>query len=231
MVASSSVPLRVDGSMEQKSGDGLVQDLLSPAPLKTPSIPLSLRLFRHKSIRRNYSITATITVPGRIHTTIPAARFDISGPALTSVMPHDERPLGANSDPATQDFQGDVKVSTALPSESTLERIADLPVFDVDGKTVPFKSLYWSNGNESKKVMIIFIRHFFCGVSVVDIPCVQRGMTKNRLELPGVSAHPCCSDSSFFSAPKYINPHHWLRLAHSNSIIHRTDTMSVPDLC
>ncbi|ERF68970.1 hypothetical protein EPUS_09024 [Endocarpon pusillum Z07020] len=78
-------------------------------------------------------------------------------------MPHDERRLGANSDPATQEFQGDVKVSTALPSESTLERIADLPVFDVDGKTVSFKSLYWSNGNESKKVMIIFIRHFFCG--------------------------------------------------------------------
>lgn len=174
MVASRSVPLRVDGSVERKSGDGLVQALLPPAPLKTPTTALSLRLPRQTSIRRNYSITATITVPGPIHTTIPAARCDISGPVLPSVMPHDERPLGANSDPATQEFQGDVKVSTALPSESTLERTADLPVFDVEGKTVSFKSLYWANGNESKKVMIIFIRHFFCGVSIVDTPCVRR---------------------------------------------------------
>ena len=173
MVVSSSVLLRVDEHMERKSGDGLVKALLSPAPLKTPTTPLSPRLSRQTSIRRNQFITATITVPGPIHTTIPAARFDTSGPALSSVMPHDENSLDANSDPATREFQGDVKVSTALPSESTLERIADLPLFDVDGKTVSFKSLYWSNSNESKKVMIIFIRHFFCGVSIVDIPCVR----------------------------------------------------------
>ncbi len=78
-----------------------------------------------------------------------------------------EKPLDANSDPATREFQGDIKVSTSLPSKSTLEKTADLLVFDVDGKTVPFKSLYWSDARESTKVMIIFIRHFFCGVCVV----------------------------------------------------------------
>lgn len=73
------------------------------------------------------------------------------------------RTENATSDPAIQDFQGDIKVSTSLPSKSTLDQTADLPVFDADGKTVPFKSLYWSDGSERKKIMIVFIRHFFCG--------------------------------------------------------------------
>jgi len=82
-------------------------------------------------------------------------------------MAKDEKPVDANSDPATQEFHGDIKVSTSLPSKSTLEKTADLPIFDVDGNIIPFKSLYWSDGNESQKVMIIFIRHFFCGVCAV----------------------------------------------------------------
>lgn len=75
-----------------------------------------------------------------------------------------ERSENTNSDPATQEFCGNIKVSTSLPSKSTLEQAADLPVFRADGKTVPFKSLYWSDASKRKTVMIIFIRHFFCGV-------------------------------------------------------------------
>lgn len=74
-----------------------------------------------------------------------------------------QEPLDSHRDPATQDFHGDIEVSPLLPSSSVLETAADLPVFDLDGKTIPFKSLYWVNGRDSKKVMIIFIRHFFCG--------------------------------------------------------------------
>lgn len=72
--------------------------------------------------------------------------------------------LDIKPDATTQEFQGDIKVSTSLPSKSTLDKVADLVVFDVDGKTTPFKSLYWSDTKESEKVMIIFIRHFLCGV-------------------------------------------------------------------
>ncbi len=176
MVVSNNVPLLGDEPKKQKSGDRLVKALLSPPTLKTtPTAPLSPRLSRQTSLRRNYSLTATITVAGPIHTAISAARFNTSRPPSPSDMPQDEKLLDASSDSAHQEFQGDVKVSTALPSKSTLEKIADLPVFDVNGKAVPFKSLYWSDSRERKKVMIIFIRHFFCGVSVVDPPFVFEG--------------------------------------------------------
>lgn len=75
-----------------------------------------------------------------------------------------DMPLNNQCDLVIQDSRDKINVSSLLPSESMLETVADLPVFDIDGKTVAFKSLYWVDGRDSKRVMIIFIRHFFCGV-------------------------------------------------------------------
>ena len=169
MVIRSNVKLLEKEPKDHVSGDQPIKALLSPGGLETPPTPLSPRLTRQTSIRRNYSITATVTVAGPAYSTIPVARSTTSGPTILSAMAQadTQKPQDSNSDSATKEFQGDIKVSTALPSKSTLEKVADLPVFGVDGKTVPFKSLYWSDTSESRKVMIIFIRHFFCGVCVV----------------------------------------------------------------
>jgi hypothetical protein len=71
-----------------------------------------------------------------------------------------------NEDPATADFEGDIKVTNDIPSRSTLDKAAELPVLDVDSNKVPFRSLYEGTNGEKKaqRVMVIFIRHFFCGV-------------------------------------------------------------------
>lgn len=61
----------------------------------------------------------------------------------------------------TDDFEGDIKVSKKPPLQSDLQKIADLPVLDATGKSHTFKSLY----DGKRKVLIVFIRHFFCGVS------------------------------------------------------------------
>lgn len=60
---------------------------------------------------------------------------------------------------ATGAPEDDTKISSKPPSKSDLQRVADLPVLDASGKSHTFKSLY-----EGKpKLLIIFIRHFFCG--------------------------------------------------------------------
>lgn len=64
----------------------------------------------------------------------------------------------------TGDFSGDIDVSSKLPSQKDLENVADLPVLDVDGQPHPFKTLHTSQDGP-QRVLIIFIRHFFCGVS------------------------------------------------------------------
>jgi len=55
-------------------------------------------------------------------------------------------------------------VSRELPSKEIIEEAAEIPILDSDGKERPFKSLYTSsNAHEKRRVLIIFVRHFFCG--------------------------------------------------------------------
>ncbi|KAL2045847.1 hypothetical protein ABVK25_011997 [Lepraria finkii] len=61
------------------------------------------------------------------------------------------------------DFEGDIKVDNKPPSKADLEKVADSPVLDVDKKSHTFKSLYADNEQGARRVLIIFIRHFFCG--------------------------------------------------------------------
>jgi hypothetical protein len=71
----------------------------------------------------------------------------------------------SNSVDNTAEFHGEVDTNNTIPTEEDLQKIESLMVLDKDGKTVPFKDLY--NGvNVARRVLVIFIRHFFCGVSV-----------------------------------------------------------------
>ena len=56
-------------------------------------------------------------------------------------------------------------ISTALPSNEALEIFDDddLCVLDGESQRRPFKDLY-SGPNTTDKVLIVFIRHFFCSV-------------------------------------------------------------------
>lgn len=63
-----------------------------------------------------------------------------------------------------QDFYGDVAVSTELPSQADLRKAGEIPVLAADGTSRPFKSLYSGEDGQAKRVLVIFVRHFFCGV-------------------------------------------------------------------
>ena len=68
-------------------------------------------------------------------------------------------------------FPKNVDVNDDLPSEETLAKIADYSLLDVNGKQVPFRSLYEGiNGEKKPKVLVIFVRHFYCGVSAESYP-------------------------------------------------------------
>ena len=68
--------------------------------------------------------------------------------------------------PIAADFKGDVKVNNNPPTKGDLEKVAQLPVLDKDRKKYTFKSLYADNDSGPRRVLIIFIRHFFCGVCI-----------------------------------------------------------------
>lgn len=64
----------------------------------------------------------------------------------------------------TAEFNGEIDTNNTIPSPEMLRKVAELPVLDKDGKSRPFKSLY-SGPNVARRVLVIFVRHFFCGVS------------------------------------------------------------------
>ncbi|KAF4977782.1 hypothetical protein FZEAL_5748 [Fusarium zealandicum] len=61
-----------------------------------------------------------------------------------------------------EDFEGEVATNNDIPSPGTLNKIQNYIVLDHHGKSYPFKSLY-TGSNVARRVLIIFVRHFFCG--------------------------------------------------------------------
>ncbi|KAL6874186.1 AhpC/TSA antioxidant enzyme domain-containing protein [Trichoderma longibrachiatum] len=61
-----------------------------------------------------------------------------------------------------QDFDGELQTNNELPSAEVQKMIEDYIVLDKDGKSRTFKSLY-TGSNVARRVLVIFIRHFFCG--------------------------------------------------------------------
>jgi hypothetical protein len=123
-----------------------------------------------------------MTAPSNPHSATIAVAEVLPGPTISKRILFD-KPLppdppkdmaktteatGPNDDPATADFEGDLNVTGDIPSKSTWEKAGSLPVLNVDGMKVPFKTLYEGIDGEKKgqRVMIIFIRHFFCGVRI-----------------------------------------------------------------
>lgn len=70
-----------------------------------------------------------------------------------------------NSIDNTAEFVGDIDTNNALPTPKTLRKIDSYQLLDAEGKTHTFKSLY-SGPGITKRVLVVFIRHFFCGVNI-----------------------------------------------------------------
>lgn len=67
-----------------------------------------------------------------------------------------------------QDFEGEVLTNNELPTPETLKKIEDYIVLDRDGKSHTFKTLY-SGSNVARRVLVLFVRHFFCGVRIINL--------------------------------------------------------------
>ena len=114
----------------------------------------------------------TTTTNGHHHLTPPATG--------TTATTHDAAAdtTQATSTPASsikvdasrpRDFEGEVTTNDDIPTADTLRRIEDYVVLDRHGKSLTFKSLYQGK-NVARRVLVIFVRHFFCGVRLLYVP-------------------------------------------------------------
>lgn len=92
-----------------------------------------------------------------------------SAPAPEHVDGSTTKPSQDTSTPdandATGDFSGNVDTNNDLPSQATLKAVESTILLDEHGKSRPFKAIY-TGANVTRRVLVIFVRHFFCGVSL-----------------------------------------------------------------
>jgi hypothetical protein len=73
--------------------------------------------------------------------------------------------VAAQIDPKTElDFEGNVAVNDTLPTAAELEALKDVLLFSADGSSRTFGSLL-DGTNSKNRQLVLFVRHFFCGVS------------------------------------------------------------------
>ena len=119
--------------------------------------------------------TATATTPGDVKSTTTVTEEVKKGGVAESVT--SQTSSGGKSSSKSknkekrntidlsmpEDFQGEVQTDNTLPSPETLRKIENYTVQDAYGRSHTFRSLY-AGRNVARRVMIIFVRHFFCGV-------------------------------------------------------------------
>jgi hypothetical protein len=96
----------------------------------------------------------------------PKVSTSRDGPGLSTppFSPSSQTPMIGNEQ---EEFEGTIDVNNDIPSEKDLQKVGDLLVLDAQGQSRPFKELY-NAPHVAPRQLIIFIRHFFCGVSTVN---------------------------------------------------------------
>ena len=86
-----------------------------------------------------------------------------SGQPMSDTVNGHPRALTMPEGPS-KEFSGKLKVSQKPPTKKDLEKVADLPLLDRNGASRSFKSLHSDPEHRDIQTLVIFIRHFFCGV-------------------------------------------------------------------
>jgi hypothetical protein len=81
---------------------------------------------------------------------------------------------------AQDEFEGSIDVNNDPPTEDDLDRVGDLLVLDAQGQSRPFKELY-NAPHVAPRQLIIFVRHFFCGVSTGRDCRQEHALTGTRI--------------------------------------------------
>jgi hypothetical protein len=72
-----------------------------------------------------------------------------------------------------------------LPTQEALDSVGAIPIFDEDGNSRPFSSIYDGPNAIGDQQLIIFVRHFFCGVSsATSSRSGSQFLTRYRLARP-----------------------------------------------
>ncbi|KAG6064314.1 hypothetical protein E4U32_000338 [Claviceps aff. humidiphila group G2b] len=83
-------------------------------------------------------------------------------PATDAITPANDPTPTNLSKTRPEDFDGNVGTDDEIPSKETIAKVAEYRLQDKHGNLTPFKDLY-RGSDQKRRVLVIFIRHFYCG--------------------------------------------------------------------
>jgi len=115
-------------------------------------------------------VTATSTItqtPTQNDSTQPPTQVDTKSASTKSPISDENGKENAADADCKLEVLPDFDTNNDLPSAESISKLGNLTVLDKDGKSIPFKNVY-SGPNRVRRVLVVFIRHFFCSVSVLQ---------------------------------------------------------------
>ena len=160
---TSLCPIRIDQRSQESSCVTLQESCRSPVSDRIWE-HLTWLPFLHSSSLQLQILGLSVLVAANM-TAIATAGVETISTQLNGYLSKDANnttttDTSSNSD----DSNGDIIESHTRPSRSDLKKAADISLLDADKELHTFKSLY-SGDRAARRVLVIFIRHFLCGVS------------------------------------------------------------------
>lgn len=164
-----SVQLKID-SLQSLDG-GLFP---RPQPTNPPNTTQVMAATTEKALEQQHPATADMKPETPASAPAPDTTTNEKDGAATATVAQDQDAAAAACDfDPSADFKGDLQVSQDLPTEKDIKKCEDMLVLGADGESRPFKSLYSGEGVASRQ-LIIFVRHFFCGVRFRPLSCTAQ---------------------------------------------------------
>jgi hypothetical protein len=130
---------------------------------ESDDVPYQWPLRDHQDVRSSRSSSPTLFVspcgPLRISTSTNRESSQYSDECSPTTQPEELFEVVS----LTQ-HRDDFSDSESCPDADAMAEAADVPIFDSHGNARPFKSLYSGELAMGEQQLVIFIRHFFCGV-------------------------------------------------------------------
>ncbi|KAG6359443.1 hypothetical protein INS49_012964 [Diaporthe citri] len=165
----------------------------TPIPTTTNTTATTKTAPSDKALEAGVAADDEKTAPQGSTSTSKAREAEIAASAA-ALSGAEKKETGASPRPSVQtdldddvyqaDFQGEVVTNDELPSAETIRRIENYIVLDRHGKTHTFRSLY-TGRSVARRVLVIFVRHFFCGNCQEYLRSLSASITaESLLQLP-----------------------------------------------
>lgn len=160
----------------------LHDDLEKPASSEpnSPSSPLSdrerLGIRFSRPSRASTNVTAT-TAPTSVSTP-DAELFSRLPSSNTRSAPNSKEDIDAWFARFQSDDELSLCTMTEYPDRATLAAVHDIPLYDAEGTTRTFGSLYDPATSTHQRQLFVFVRHFYCGACQAYLQALTEGISQ-----------------------------------------------------